>query len=137
MLEPVTTELSPRQESILRRAQEALKSYGFAVEPFGGQTYLVRTAPALLGEGDIIRAVHEIIDTFSEEGDRSKAEEKIAASIACHGAVRAGKALTMDEMTRLVLDLENAESPHTCPHGRPTMIRFSSSQLERDFGRMA
>jgi len=137
MLEHVSIEFSPRQESMLKRAQEALKSYGFAVEPFGGQTYLVRTAPALLGEGDIIKAVHEIVDTFSEEGDRSKAEEKIAASIACHGAVRAGKVLTMDEMTRLVLDLENAESPHTCPHGRPTMIRFSSSQLERDFGRMA
>jgi DNA mismatch repair protein MutL len=135
MLEPVSIELSPRQGSLLDRAQETLKSYGFDVESFGGQTYLVRTAPALLGEGDITRAVHEIIDAFAEEGDRSKAEEKIAASIACHGAVRAGKVLTMDEMTRLVLDLEEAESPHTCPHGRPSMIRFSSSQLERDFGR--
>ncbi|TFH48238.1 MAG: DNA mismatch repair protein MutL, partial [Methanothrix sp.] len=109
--------------------------YGFAIEPFGGQTYLVRTAPALLGEGDITRTVHEIIDAFAEEGDRSKAEEKISASIACHGAVRAGKVLTMEEMARLVRDLEKVESPHTCPHGRPTMVRFSSSQLERDFGR--
>jgi DNA mismatch repair protein MutL len=135
MLEPVSIELSPRQGSMLDRAQETLKSYGFAIEPFGGQTYLVRTAPALLGEGDITRAVQEIIDAFTEEGDRSKAEEKIAASIACHGAVRAGKVLTMEEMVRLVRDLEKAESPLNCPHGRPSMIRFSSSQLERDFGR--
>ena len=135
MLEPVTIELSPRQESLLNKAQEALKSYGFAIEPFGGKTYLVRTAPALLGEGDIIRAVHEIIDMFSEEADRAKGDEEIAATIACHGAVRAGKVLTMEEMAQLVRDLENAESPLTCPHGRPSMIRFSSSQLERDFGR--
>ena len=135
MLEPVSIELTPRQGSMFNRAQETLKSYGFAIEPFGGQTYLVRTAPALLGEGDITRAVHEIIDTFAEEGDRSKAEERIAASIACHGAVRAGKVLTMDEMTRLVLDLEDAESPHTCPHGRPTMVHFDTSHLEREFGR--
>jgi DNA mismatch repair protein MutL len=135
MLEPVTIELTPRQESMLNKAQEALKSYGFAIEPFGGKTYLVRTAPALLGEGDIIRAVHEIIDMFSEEADRAKGDEEIAATIACHGAVRAGKVLTMEEMAQLVRDLENAESPLTCPHGRPSMIRFSSSQLERDFGR--
>jgi DNA mismatch repair protein MutL len=135
MLEPVTIELSPSQESLLDKAQEALKSYGFAIEPFGDKTYLVRTAPALIGEGDIIRTVHEIIDMFSEEADRAKGDEGIAATIACHGAVRAGKVLTMEEMIRLVRDLENAESPLNCPHGRPSMIRFSSSQLERDFGR--
>lgn len=135
MLEPVSIELSPRQGSLLDRVQETLKSYGFDIEPFGGGTYLVRTAPALLGEGDITQAVHEIIDAYAEEGDRSKAEEKIAASIACHGAVRAGKVLTMEEMAHLVRDLENAESPHTCPHGRPTMVHFNTSHLEREFGR--
>jgi DNA mismatch repair protein MutL len=135
MLEPVTIELSPRQEILLNKAQETLRSYGFAIESFGGTTYLVRTAPALLGEGDITRAVHEIIDAFAEEGDRTKAEENIAASIACHGAVRAGKVLTMEEMARLVRDLEKAESPHTCPHGRPTMVHFNTSHLEREFGR--
>ncbi|MFA5374734.1 MAG: DNA mismatch repair endonuclease MutL [Dehalococcoidia bacterium] len=135
MLEPVTIELSLRQESLLNRAQEALKSYGFAVESFGGKTYLVRTAPALLGEGDIIHAVHEIIDMFSEAGDRSNRDEEIAASIACHGAVRAGKVLTMEEMVRLICDLESAESPLTCPHGRPTMVHFNTSHLEREFGR--
>ena len=135
MLEPATIELSPRQSSMLDRAQETLKAYGFAIEPFGGQTYLVRTAPALLGEGDITKAVHEVIDACAEEGDRSKAGEKIAASIACHGAVRAGKILTMDEMERLVRDIENVESPHTCPHGRPTMVHFNTSHLEREFGR--
>lgn len=135
MLAPASIELTPKQGGLLDRAQETLISYGFTIEPFGGQTYLVRTAPVLLGEGDITRAVHEIIDAYVEEGDRSKAEERIAASIACHGAVRAGKVLTMDEMARLVRDLENAESPHTCPHGRPTMVHFDISHLEREFGR--
>ena len=57
------------------------------------------------------------------------------ASIACHGAVRSGQALSDDEMRELVRQLEQAANPHTCPHGRPTMIHLSSAQLEKEFGR--
>ncbi|MEA1959604.1 MAG: DNA mismatch repair protein MutL, partial [Chloroflexota bacterium] len=113
-----------------------LSSYGFAIEPFGGRSYAVRTVPAALREADIARAVIEILDSLVEEGDRSKMDERIAASVACHGAVRAGKTLSQEEMVRLICDIEEVESPLTCPHGRPTMIRFASSQLEREFGRI-
>jgi DNA mismatch repair protein MutL len=135
LLEPLTIEVTPRQDEILRTGEEVLSSYGFAIEPFGPRTYLVRTVPALLRERNIAQAVTEILDSLSEEGDGEKREEKIAISLACHSAVRAGHVLSSEEMHRLVRDLEQAQSPHTCPHGRPTMIRFTSSQLEREFGR--
>ncbi len=135
MLEPLTIEVTPRQEEMLRAGGEILDSYGFAMEPFGSRTYLLRTVPALLREGNIAQAVIEILDSLGEEGESGKREERIALSLACHSAVRAGQVLSQEEMHQLVLELEQAESPHTCPHGRPTIIRFTSSQLEREFGR--
>lgn len=135
MLEPLTIEVTPRQEEMLRAGGEVLESYGFAMEPFGTRTYLLRTVPALLHEGNIAQAVIEILDSLGEEGESGKREERIALSLACHSAVRAGQVLSPEEMHQLVRELEQAESPHTCPHGRPTIIRFTSSQLEREFGR--
>jgi DNA mismatch repair protein MutL len=135
MLEPLTIEVTPRQEEMLRAGGEVLDSYGFAIEPFGPRTYLLRTVPALLREGNIAQAVIDILDSLGEGGESGKREERIALSLACHSAVRAGQVLSQEEMHQLVRELEQADSPHTCPHGRPTIIRFTSSQLEREFGR--
>jgi DNA mismatch repair protein MutL len=60
---------------------------------------------------------------------------RLAISIACHSAVRAGQVLNIDEMREMVRKLEQASLPHSCPHGRPTMIHLSLAQLEREFGR--
>jgi len=135
MLEPLTIEVTPHQEEMFKAGEEVLASYGFTIEPFGSRTYLLRTVPALLRGGNIAQVVIEILDSLSEEGDRGKREERIAISLACHSAVRAGQVLSPEEMRQLVRELEQTDSPHTCPHGRPTMIRFTSSQLEREFGR--
>ncbi len=62
-------------------------------------------------------------------------DQKIAISIACHSAVKAGQVLTDDEMRELVRRLEQAAIPHTCPHGRPTMIHLGLGQLRKEFGR--
>ena len=72
---------------------------------------------------------------MSEGGGFESWEERAAYSIACHGAIRAGKTLTAEEMAELGRQLEACEQPHTCPHGRPTMIHMSSARLEREFGR--
>jgi len=110
-----------------------LAEFGFAIEPFGDRTYLVRTVPHLLSNGDWVAAMRELLDSGEDKGDWM---EKIAISIACHsGAVRAGQILTDDEMRELVRQLEQVATPHTCPHGRPTMINLSSGQLRREFGR--
>jgi DNA mismatch repair protein MutL len=134
LLEPITVEVTPRQEEMLKAGEEILADYGFAIEPFGQRTYLVRAVPALVKER-VAEALGEVLDSLSSERDAKDWEQKIALSLACHSAIRAGQVLSQDEMHQLVQELEQTELPLTCPHGRPTLIRFSSSQLEREFGR--
>ena len=76
--------------------------------------------------------VRELLDSGGDKGDW---REKIAVSMACHSAVKAGQVLTDDEMRELVRQLEQIAIPHTCPHGRPTMIHLSLGQLGKEFGR--
>ena len=135
MLEPLAIEVTPRQEEAIKSQRDVLESYGFSIEPFGTRTYLLRTVPSMLHNGNAVQTVLEILDTLGEEGGVVGEEHKIASSLACHSAVRAGQVLKPDEISQLIQDLENTQSPLTCPHGRPTMIRFSASQLEREFGR--
>jgi len=135
MLEPLSIEVTPHQEEMLKACGDILASYGFAIDPFGQRTYLLRSVPAVIKGDKVAEAVAEVLDSISGEGDPARWEEKLAQSLACHGAVRAGQILSPEEMRQLVRELELTDSPHSCPHGRPTMIRLSSSQLEREFGR--
>jgi DNA mismatch repair protein MutL len=132
LLQPVTFEVSPKQEAVLKSRCEDLTQFGFSIEPFGDRTFLVRAVPALLANKDWAEMVRELLDSGGEGGDWG---ERIAISIACHGAVKAGQVLTDDEMRQLVRQLEQIAMPHTCPHGRPTMIRLSLGQLRKEFGR--
>ena len=131
LLEPVTFEVSPQQNEVLKSYYESLAEFGFSIEPFGDKTYLVRAVPALLYEKDWAGMVREVLDTLSG-GDWT---ESMTISMACHSAVRAGQILTEDEMRELIRQLEQVAIPHTCPHGRPTMIHLTSGQLRREFGR--
>ena len=134
LLQPVTVELTVRQQELMESQSEALSEYGFGIEHFGEGTYLVRSVPALLKGHIVAQSLVEVLDSLAEgeEGDR---REEIAVSLACHGAVRAGQALSHEEMRDLIRQLEQASQPRTCPHGRPTMIHLSSLQLEKGFGR--
>jgi len=133
LLEPVPFEVTPRQEAILKSHQRELGESGFSLELFGDRTYLVRAVPQALSGGDWPGALRELLDSGEATSDWG---EKIAISIACHsGAVRAGQLLSDDEMRELVRQLEKTVVPHTCPHGRPTLIHLSNSQLRREFGR--
>ena len=134
LLEPMTLEVSPRQEAVLRSHYQDLAEFGFAIEPFGDRTFLIRAVPALVYRKDWSGMLRELLDSLSE-GDRGDWAEGVARSMACHSAVRAGQTLTEDEMRELVRQLEQSVTPHTCPHGRPTMIHLSSGQLKREFGR--
>ena len=135
LLTPLTLELTPRQQAAMAEHLEALTELGFEIEPFGGETYLLRAVPAVLERGDIGQAVVEILDELAEEGSGEAREEKALISVVCHSAVRAGQTLSMEEMRDLVRQLEETSLPHTCPHGRPTMIHLSAEQLAREFGR--
>ena len=134
LLEPATFEVSPGQDEVLKSRYKDLAEFGFSVEPFGDRTYLVRSVPHLLYDKDWMAMLREMLDAMAGEVTSHWAE-KIAESIACHGAVRAGQTLADDEMRELMRQLEQTPNPRTCPHGRPTMIHLSSGQLEREFGR--
>lgn len=134
LLEPVTLEVAPRQDEILKTHYEKLAEFGFAVESFGERTYLVRAIPFLLYRKDWAGVLRELLDSLSTV-DRSDWKEKLAISFACRGAIKAGQALTDDEMRELLRQLEQTATPNTCPHGRPTMIHLSTAQLEKEFHR--
>ncbi|MFV2045068.1 MAG: DNA mismatch repair endonuclease MutL [Anaerolineales bacterium] len=135
LLEPLTIEL-PFQTGVAGGENlEFLNQLGFDIEPFGGETYLVRAVPAMLATGDIGQAIVEIVDGLNEGGAVGTVEEKALISLVCHSAVRAGKTLSQEEMRDLIRQLEETAMPRTCPHGRPTMIHLSAEQLAREFGR--
>jgi DNA mismatch repair protein MutL len=134
LLEPATLEVTPRQDEILKTHYEGLAEFGFSIEPFGDRTYLVRAIPALLHKKDWAGTLRELLDSLSAE-DSVDWREKLAVSFACHGAVKAGQALTDEEMRELVRQLEQTATPNTCPHGRPTIIHLGSAQLEKEFRR--
>ena len=135
LLELVSVELSPSQGDTLQSNRESLENYGFQFEPFGDGSYLLRAVPAIFGETDPANSLLDVLDMTAFEGLVRQKEDVTAASIACHGAIRAGKSLTEPEMAALLEQLEATPNPHTCPHGRPTMVHFSSNHMEREFGR--
>ena len=127
--------MTASQEEMVRTSGDLLAQYGFIIEPFGDRSYLVRAVPEVAAGADPARALVEVLDLAALQGGLRDREETITASIACHSAVRAGQTLTQREMEELVRQLEQADNPHTCPHGRPTMLHLSAHHLEREFGR--
>jgi len=137
LLQPITIELSPREEEPLRASKEFLAEFGFTIEPFGNRSYMIRAIPALMAKANIIEIINELLDSLASKESPNPWEEKIAQSLACHGAIRAGQQLSNEEMRELIKQLEQTKQPRACPHGRPTMIHLSSHQLEKEFGRIS
>lgn len=135
LMEPATIPLEHRQSELLEAHADLIRQMGFEVEPFGGRAYILRGVSRLIAEGDPAQSFIDVLDLMAEGGGFESWEDRAAYSIACHGAIRAGKTLTAEEMAELARQLEACEQPHTCPHGRPTMIHMSSARLEREFGR--
>ena len=135
LLSPVHVELTAGQVSTLEGQRQFLADYGFELEEFGGTGYLVRAVPAVLTTRDPGRALVDVLDMVAFEGLLREREDVLAASLACHSAIRAGQSMTEPEMRALLEQLETTDNPHTCPHGRPTLIHFSAYHMEREFGR--
>ena len=135
LLEPATVELTPQQEEAARTQGELLTQYGWQMEAFGDRTVLLRAVPAILTTKEPAQALRDLLDSSLAETALPSWEERVAATVACHGSVRAGVTLTVQEMTGMVQLLQSVKQPHTCPHGRPTMLHLSASSLERGFRR--
>jgi DNA mismatch repair protein MutL len=95
----------------------------------------VRTVPAALAGGDVASRVVELLDRMQRDDGPEDWSHRVAASLACHAAVRAGMTMSDAEQRELLRLLEECESPRTCPHGRPTMLHLTSDAIAREFRR--
>jgi DNA mismatch repair protein MutL len=137
LLEPLTLDLDPLLAGVLAEQLAMLNEIGFALEPFGGTSYLLRAVPSALVVADLRSALVDILEMVRQEQDllSSQAEERLIAVVCKRAAIKAGQILSHEEMQQLVRRLEQCESPRTCPYGRPTVLHFSVEQLEKEFGR--
>jgi DNA mismatch repair protein MutL len=137
LLHPQTLTLPPASAALLQHQLPTLAQFGFAVEEFGPNTFQIRAMPTLFGNADPAAALQALVEDFEEDETplQEELEAKIAGRVCKRLAVKAGQALNPQEQRALLIDLENCESPRTCPHGRPTMIHLSVDMLERQFGR--
>jgi DNA mismatch repair protein MutL len=137
LLIPQTVELPPTAHALLLANAGALHEWGFAIEEFG-RGLRVRSVPAGLRENTLAEALLEVADHLHGRGGSTPDDwrEAMLTTLACHSSVRAGQALSPEEMRELIVQLERCQAPRTCPHGRPTMILLSTTQLERQFGRI-
>ena len=134
LLEPTAVTLSPSHEETVHDHADVLAQYGWLLEPFGDRACLLRGVPAVLSRRDPAKAFLDMLEAAATAAEFSTWEDRIAATVACHGSVRAGQSLTREEMVEMVRLLERTQQPHTCPHGRPTMLHLSANNLEREFG---
>ncbi|HNT34863.1 MAG TPA: DNA mismatch repair endonuclease MutL, partial [bacterium] len=139
LLIPLTWDVAPSDVDIVCSHLDALRTLGFEIEYFGGETFNVTAIPATL---DLERSAQLLQDCISDlaqgQKDHSAAEDlenALLERLACHAAVRAGQALSLEEMESLGLQLCRTPNGGTCPHGRPTTLRLSESDLKKHFKR--
>src|SRR5271165_1803977 len=139
LLMPLIVELMPRQMAVFAEISDELHRNGFEVEPFGSRTIAVKTTTAGVGAGDVEHLLHEILEQFERE-DQSLNLEKIrtniAASIACHAAIKVNMPLEQNKMEWLLSELAKTDCPMSCPHGRPVVLRYSVRDIQRAFKRI-
>ena len=135
LLEPIVLELEPGLAATLEEHRASLARLGLESEAFGERAAVIRAVPAGLGARDVVEEVTALLQKLEGEQRVSDPFGKAAATVACHSSVRAGMLLSMEEMRRLVEDLERTTAPRTCPHGRPTLVHLGTEAIERQFGR--
>lgn len=137
LVAPATVYLSPAQAHLVEENLPMLSDMGFAVEPFGPGAFQVRAVPAILARSDPAQALQAVVADLENETTPIQAElEALVIKRVCKtAAVKAGQTLSREEMEAMIVQLEACEVPHTCPHGRPTLIHLSAAQLARHFGR--
>ncbi len=138
LLVPETVELTALEVAAAEQHHELLATFGFEIEPFGGRTWTLRTVPEVLGARRGAPTLRALLASLADERGSGAAEHiqnQVAASIACHAAVKANQPLTREVMASLIAQLGECESPTRCPHGRPIMLRLEHRAIERQLGR--
>jgi DNA mismatch repair protein MutL len=138
LLIPESVELSAPHAALLQRYQADLETLGLGLEPFGASAVLIRSVPVGLGAIKPETFLQDLLEDLGQWDRASGVEAKVRpvlASLACHGAVRAGRAMALSEIKALVEDWRAEGEITTCPHGRRTVFRLSTTDLENMFGR--
>lgn len=137
LLVPITLELTKAEALIIEDKREILEQLGIILEPFGERTYIVREYPTFFPRGSEEELIHEIVHhvIVSKEVREELIREDALAMMSCKASIKANYRLSQEEMFQLLEDLRQSDSPYTCPHGRPILIHFTPSDLEKMFKR--
>ena len=138
LLIPEVVELDEPDCDRVEAAAATLAGFGLAIERFGPTALLVRAVPSVLGKGNVQALVRDIADDLAQNGAALLLEERldhVLATMACHGSVRAGRALSVAEMNALLREMEVTPRSGQCNHGRPTWVKLAHGDIEKLFGR--
>jgi DNA mismatch repair protein MutL len=139
LLVPLSLELPPHQIALIEKMMPELNRNGFQVERFGGSSLLIRSVPAAAGDADSRKLLSEIVEGLETEErtlDLERIRDRIAVSTACRAAIKVNMPMTIEKMQWLLDQLALTRIPTNCPHGRPIILRFSTYEIERNFGRV-
>jgi DNA mismatch repair protein MutL len=139
LLVPLITELNPKQLATFEQIGEELHANGFEAELMGGRSVAIQAAPAGIPSGDAEKLLREILDGIARENQAisiDSLQSKIAASTACHAAIKVNTPLDTTKMEWLLGELAKTEYPMSCPHGRPVVLRYPLREIERAFKRI-
>jgi DNA mismatch repair protein MutL len=139
LLVPLIVELNPRQLATFEQISEELRANGFEAEPMGGRSVAIQAAPAGIASSDAEKLLCEILDGITRENQSisiDSLQSQIAASTACHAAIKVNTPLDTTKMEWLLAELAKTEYPMSCPHGRPVVLRYATREIERAFKRI-
>jgi DNA mismatch repair protein MutL len=139
LLTPLLIDLSPAQRQALAAQRETLDRFGMEVEEFGGDSLRLSAVPALLDPSACeatVRALAEDLEGFDRGSPAEEALRRIAATMACHAAVKANYPLTITQMRFILDELRRTAYSSVCPHGRPVVLRLSRREIEKNFHRI-
>jgi len=139
LLMPLILELTPAQQAVFAQISDELAKNGFEAEPFGTRSVAVKVSPAGVDASQAEHMLHELLEQLVREEQRINLETvrtRIAASIACHAAIKVNMPLEQNKMEWLLAELGKAEFPFSCPHGRPVVLRYSMKDIQRAFKRI-
>jgi DNA mismatch repair protein MutL len=139
LLMPIVLELSPAQQAVFGEISGELTHNGFDAEPFGARSVAVKMAPAGIEAAAVEHMLHELLDQLAREDQSLNLEKiraRIAASIACHAAIKVNMPLDQNKMEWLLAELAKTDHPMSCPHGRPVVLRYSVKDIQKAFKRI-
>jgi len=139
LLEPMILQVPPAGRQALVAHAANLERFGFEIAEFGGDSVRVSSVPAMLSPAESAAAVRALADDLEQLDQGSRMQEalrRIAATTACHAAVKANDPLTFEKMVHILEELRRTAYSTVCPHGRPVMLRLTRREIERNFQRI-